>query len=732
MKLRLASFLNCKESTQTRSMFKQGGVFCLALAGTVMTSSAIGQANEPILEEIVITAERREVNLQDTPISATVLTGDALVKKGVDNVDELQQVAPSLAISTVNRSTFINIRGVGIAQSAPTSNPGVAYYLDGVFIPHEFLIGQTFYDLGSVEVLRGPQGTLTGQNSTGGALYVRSPGVVFSENNGYVDQTFGSDGWSRTVGAANLAIGETAGLRIAGIYENKDGYVENLGPSAGMDPGSSELTSYRMNFAWQPSEKQSYNFRYEAFDYETGNVAIKDRQDTNPDPFEISYDGRQYLNQKGYRASIEGRWMLNDSLELRALGSKQDAYTKDQADGDRSSTDIPIPPAEPNTGANRLIYPGRVSRARTDYFTDIVEVNLISDNDGGTNWVVGAFYMEDDVPVELYRDHRNTDDFVSASNTTIVGPENTSKSIFGQIDTELSDSLILNVGLRYSDDEQLFVRTIAGPDSGTVGKQDSTATTGRIGLNYYSSSDTMWYGTFSKGYKAGGVNLFGFQGPFEPEENLVYEFGVKTTVSDGRLRINGAIFYSDYSDFQLISLQSGFPFTENAASGEIYGFELEALGRFDRLEWDFGISVLNGTFAKDVTLNNANIPPNGANQLVQSGDDLPFAPDLTFNAGLQYDLEFGDILVIPRIQISHIDEQISTPFPSGVTMIDERTLVDLKLIIEPSENFLLEAFVTNATDDEYVSSQIGNSSSADGGEVYGAPRQFGVRAKYDF
>src|ERR1041384_3903602 len=116
----------------------------------------------------------REGGSSPVRTAATVLTGD-VTRQGVSNVADLQTVAPSVAINTYNRSTFINIRGVGIAQSAPTSNPGVAYYIDGMFIPHEQFIAQTFFDIESIEVLRGPQGTLTGQNSTGGAIYVRTP-----------------------------------------------------------------------------------------------------------------------------------------------------------------------------------------------------------------------------------------------------------------------------------------------------------------------------------------------------------------------------------------------------------------------------------------------------------------------------------------------------------------------------------------------------------------------------
>ena len=146
-----------------------------AAVALAMLAPAGTAAEDVMLEEVVVTAERREQNLQDMPISATVFDAEELARRGVTDLNDIQTVAPSVAINVVNRSTFVNIRGVGIAQSAPTSNPGVAFYIDGQLIPHEQFIGQSFFDIASIEVLRGPQGTLSGQNSTGGAVYVRTP-----------------------------------------------------------------------------------------------------------------------------------------------------------------------------------------------------------------------------------------------------------------------------------------------------------------------------------------------------------------------------------------------------------------------------------------------------------------------------------------------------------------------------------------------------------------------------
>src|SRR5258708_5811916 len=158
------------------------GLMPMAKADTPVTAAAPSDE----LAEVVITAERTTQNLQKVPISATVLSGDQLENEGVHRISDLQLVAPSLSIATYNLSTFVNIRGVGMAQSAPTSTPGVAFYIDGAFIPHEFIISGAFYDLDAAEVLRGPQGTLTGQNSTGRATYLRTPDLNYQRSSAFV------------------------------------------------------------------------------------------------------------------------------------------------------------------------------------------------------------------------------------------------------------------------------------------------------------------------------------------------------------------------------------------------------------------------------------------------------------------------------------------------------------------------------------------------------------------
>lgn len=715
------------------------GVVALALAcpAFAQTPAAEAEGEEAKSLKIVITAERREADAQDVPISASVFTGDDLVNQGVNTLNDLQRIAPSIAINTFNRSTFINIRGVGIAQSAPTSNPGVAYYIDGALIPHEQFIGQSFFDVGAIEVLRGPQGTLTGQNSTGGAMYVRSPAPDFDEVSGYFDQTVGTYDWLKSTAAVNIPLGGIAALRAAFTTETRDSFTTNIGPSSS-EPGNVDLQSGRVNLEVRPIDDLTMNVRYELFNYETDNNAVKRRNDTvSRDPFVIQEDARSFLKQSGYRLSGEIKWDALDTVQLRYLVSKQLGTTKDQTDGDRTATALPrpLPPLANNTNT------GRVSFARTEFDTMIHEFNVLSTGDGPLQWVAGLFYMDESVPVDLLRDNTHTTDFVDASiRGSIIRTvaDNTTKSAFGQITYAFNPMWEVVAGARYSEDTQDYNR-LQSPGGVGIRTQESDETTGKVALNFKPVDDIMLYASASKGYKAGGVNLTLSDPNFGPETNQVYEIGAKTELLGGKLRLNGDIFMSDYQDIQLASLRAGLPTTQNAASGEAIGAEIEAEAQFGGLNFNAGIGWLDANFAKDACINDTNAPPgtdpgcSTGNRLVPDGRVLPFSPEWTINAGLEYEFLLGDDMTLtPRLQFSHVSEQYATPFPSAATLVPARDLIDFRIGLRPTDNLLLEGFVSNVLDEVYIASQIQNSSSADGGIIYGAPRQIGIRAKLSF
>ena len=215
---------------------------------------------------------------------------------------------------------------------------------------------------------------------------------------------------------------------------------------------------------------------------------------------------------------------------------------------------------------------------------------------------------------------------------------------------------------------------------------------------------------------------------FAPEQNTVYEGGFKTTLADKRLRLNGSLFYSDYKDIQFSSLFNALPLTQNAASGKAFGGELELTGRFGGWGVNAGLGYLDAEFAKAASIVNT---VTNVQTLVPKGASLPFSPELTLNAGVDYAFEVGGGRLTPRVQWSHVGSQLATPFPSAVTLVPSRNLVDLRLTYE-RDNWQVEAFSNNVADKTYIASQLQNSTSATGGIIYGAPRQYGLRARVNF
>jgi iron complex outermembrane receptor protein len=709
----------------------------MATLVAAVLSPALAPAQGP-QEVVLVTAERRAQNLNEVPIAATVFSGEEMVNKGIDRIHDVQQFVPNVAIHTYNRSTFFNIRGVGLAVSAPAAQPGVAYYIDGLFIAKEQLVAHTFFDLESMEVLRGPQGTLTGQNSTGGAVYARSAAPDFDSTGGYIDQTIGDYDWYRTTGAFNTPLGDKAALRIAGVYEDRGSYTDNIGPS-GSEPGSGAFLGARIKLALRPTDLVSLNLGLDYFDNDTDYNAVKNRNDlVTSDPFVIQEDGITYRKQDGFRASAELIVDTEADIQFRWISSIQQADQEDQADGDRTATALPVPEGEPASGSNRAMYPGRISQAYNEFDYVTTEFNILSTGDSALQWVAGAFYLEEEIPTELYRDNYHTVDFVESNSDIVTSSDASSTAVFGQINYRFSDSFEFIAGARRSEDDFELTRyALPGPPPPggfpNISSTSSTETTGRVGLNFFANDDVMFYGTFSKGYKPGAVNLTPGYADYEPEQNEVLEFGMKSTWMDGRLGFNTALFSSDIKNFHLLSLLSvgggpPLPTFQNGTKGKSEGVEFELTYTSARdLMVNAAIGYLSAEFAQDNILNDAIA---GGNELVSKGSPMPFAPDLTASFGIQRTFDVGGKQLTPRFQVAYIDDQLATPFLHTETFVPSHTVADLRLRYEPSDQLRLEGFINNVFDETYIAAQIQDASSADGGLLYGAPRHFGVRLSY--
>jgi iron complex outermembrane receptor protein len=523
-------------------------------------------------------------------------------------------------------------------------------------------------------------------------------------------------------------------VRLAAMYDEKDSFTNNIGPSPS-EPGASEMKGARATVRIQPSDGMTFDLRYEYFDLDTDYNPVKNRNDAvTSDPFTIEEDAISFLTQKGYRASAEARIDLSSSVQFRALTSYLDADNKDQADGDRTATALPQPPAS-NVG--------RVGYTEQSFETSVTELNLLSIGDSPLQWVVGAFYMDETTPTRVLRDNRNTVTLVQSNSTIDTVADNTSQSVFGQIDWRINDAIALDFGLRYSEDQQDYKRNLipGPPPSGCfpcTTTAESNETTGRLGLKYFVGDDAMLYATLSRGYKAGGVNLDPRLGAFGPETNEVLELGAKTEVLDGRLRINGDVYYSIYDGVQLSALTSVgagplVPNTLNGPEAVIYGAELELQGQFGGFGFNFGGAYMEAQFneAGAVTDTQANTQLHPTSPIVK-GQGMPFAPAYTLSAGVEYELLFGDMSLTPRLQASFIDEQYATPFKYRETRVPSRTVADARLTFKPNSSLTVEAFCSNLFDKTYIAVQLQDASSAQGGYIFGAPRQYGARLKYAF
>jgi iron complex outermembrane recepter protein len=356
--------------------------------------------------------------------------------------------------------------------------------------------------------------------------------------------------------------------------------------------------------------------------------------------------------------------------------------------------------------------------------------------------------MTETTPVQVLRDTTsnggNPVTFVTpAPGTSIVAEaQNKSESGFGELDTRFTDLFELDLGVRYSKDTQDYTRTaLPGPPPPgcfpCTNTAESSQTTGKVGAKFFVSDGTMLYATASKGYKAGGVNLDPRLDVFGPETNTVGELGFKTTMVDGRLRINGDVFYSDYKDIQISALVNltptvRLPSTVNGPAAKTYGGEVEMFGQFDALAFNLGVSILHTETTEARTMTNSSVSPS-VDALVASGTELPFSPTATLTAGIEYAVRFGNQSLTPRLQVAYMAEQWATFFhDDNLTKVPARTIADFRLTYAPIEHLQIEAFVSNLFDETYIAVQVQDASSAAGGQLYGAPRQIGGRIKYSF
>src|SRR5882757_10392288 len=294
------------------------------------------------LEQIVVTAERRSTDLQLSPIAATVLTGEELTKRNVNTVDSLMFNTPSLTVQSSGENALVNIRGIGKSDGGAQDSSGVLIYRDGVSTtPNGLISDEPYYDIASIEVLRGPQGTFAGQNATGGAIFINEANPTLDRFGGWVEGQYGNYNDARVRGALNIPLTDTLAIRLATDNENRDTFFHMSGPYTG-NPGKLHSTNWRLSTLWRPTEdftavlKLDYNY------IDHGGSPASPFTGLTKNIFNVASDSHLAGLERQYRIVLQLSERFANGITLKSISGYQDGRLSYSLDADGTATPPPL------------------------------------------------------------------------------------------------------------------------------------------------------------------------------------------------------------------------------------------------------------------------------------------------------------------------------------------------------------------------------------------------------
>ena len=745
----------------------------------ILLSFSVPSLSIEYLEEIVVVAEKRDENLKDISQAITVLSGKELLQKIINTFVDLSAIAPGVTVTkNEGYKTIISIRGIGneTNQNAIAA-PSVAYHLDGVYVASPFALQTDFIDVERIEVLRGPQGTLFGQNSTGGAINVisKAPSNVFGATG---DLTVGDYNLTKFRVSMNTPLSENLATRTSVSVVNRDGFSKNLLNGQDLD----DMSSVSARTDWQYTKGiASLRVFAQYFDADNNGAAMKGIDDQTPDPRELVQDTEaNFQLTSKLAAAILEVGLTNSTLKAIASWQKDDVLVK--RDNDRHNFgDIHIGGLWAGLPYIRAEYDPETSMVETKTF----EVNLISDSPlfGKLDWTVGAFYLDHEIEnhIREYKDVNNVYDIGLADGQftpyvhnsecpacfAIYGaevgfisdayPTRESYSVFAQTTLHMTDSLRLITGLRYTDDTvDSFVSNFFGiPGQVYNLNENLTETTGRVAVEWNPSEGTMTYFSATKGFKPGGSNLtFGFDNDnapvmvfpiFDNEEVMAYELGLK--IAGQRSRLNVAVFFYDYENLQFQATDPDIyrGGVANIPEVEVKGGEVEFIQLItDSLTLDMKVSFLESNIQSPYeALDNVKAEPYFFGQEAIryrlrediQGNDLAKTPNMTGNVSLKYEKFFTSGLFTGIIQYVHRGEfqqrVINNP---TVDTVPSYNIVNILLSYDlDNEKLGFDLMAYNIGDKAGVNSRMTDvfGVSATGIELI-PPRQIMGRLRYNF
>lgn len=769
------------------------------LSAAIIGFNQQASAESVVLEEIVVTAQKRAENLQQVPVSVTAFTAASMDSRSMFNLANLSSFTPNVDINhgkgdggSTNAAVFI--RGVGQNDFIFPTDPGVGIYIDGVYIARSIGGMLDLADVERIEVLRGPQGTLYGKNTIGGAINVVTtrPG---EETSGEVKVTFGE----RDRGDIEASIsGPLAENKLYGklalVSKNQDGYSERV--SSDLDLGDTNVDAVRAGLNWVVSEDVSLYLSADA---------SRIRQNGAPGTLLETFDapGGLYGLYNGLAAPFVGaqlglppgslfddRWVTGDHEESNGTGPTEDEndswgvtatldWSVNESLSFKSITAYREMDATIRTDIDYSPFPiiHTDEEQEQEQFSQEFQFSGQS-KDGSLNWLLGAYYLEEEISdlnqVLLASGIFDTLNVLPAAVVPLVpgfpcpapfpapcvggagNPLNalldldvrphtaldtTNWAIFLHMSYALTERVSLTLGGRYSYEEKEYFIDSVFPNSGNIAtpptkdKQDWSKFTPKVGLDFQINNDLMVYASITQGQKSGGWNPRPLQPAefkrYDQEELTAYEVGLKSKLLDGRMTLNFAMFYSEYEDLQL------FANSINPANGSLL-LTVDNAGDVDLYGFELEIAArpvanLDLNFGVGYLENEySSLAPNTG---YSDNNELPQAPRWTVNAGAQYRFDLGGDMgwLTLRGDMSYRSKTYNDPQNTREIVQSGYSLFNARVSwTSPSETWESSVFVTNIGDKEYFTSAESIPAFGIRNAVYGRPREWGMSVTYHF
>lgn len=763
-------------------------VLAVACALTGQVVAAEDQMVEPEndakfgIERISVTAQKRVSSLQETPIAITAFNGDAIEKLGIEDITDINNMAPNTLIVAPIGSAYnvgVSIRGLGTASPSLAIDPKVGIYLDGVYLARNVGAILSIVDLERVEVLRGPQGTLWGKNTTGGAisLVTKKPSEEFEFSQ---DLTFGSDGlfnsttsvdtgdfngftakityrtgeedgWAKNTYAGtkekNLGAKETDAFRIALRYFGEDfsvdySYDETDGSSVSLPV---QVSNVRASFTDPsvPTLHMGTNTFYDGnvFAMMAANEFTGGRQES----FELDAHGREYVEISGHNLNVQWDYAVNHSLKSITSYREYSSDIPDGVDSDGGAyfgaeLDATFQPTGNILAIPAFHYKNVKSQEQTSQ-----EFQFLGEfMDGQLSYVAGYYYFsEEGKEINPWSISIFTG---QGANLFFADPlqwggyykvESDAEAIYAQLDYQVTEELNIIVGVRRTDDDKSLVQ-LAAPDpmlrNDLSAQEDWSKTVGSIVANYVMDDDLTFYASITQGYAAGvfnpgtvdrfaylnpanlgEANFAGSLIPGNPEDTTAYEIGSKIILMDDRLMLNSAIFYNDNTNLLVTVFDGTIQRALNSGASETYGFELD--GQFAATP-DLIFTASYGYRDTEYTIE-------------EFSDNNSFSASLAMSWTVA-EFDFGH-LNFHTNYVMNDDNLFNANDPSLIgkayNLLNARiTLSDIQ--IGEKSNLKVSAWGRNITDKEYVIH--GANFGFFDGQTYGSPATYGIDITFNY